>query len=121
MKRVIVLNLLLILMSSNFLNAQEIKANGFIGMDEPEYLVMYEVISPKSSNNCNESKNTILFEIPTTREYYDSIRKNQEVTSWFKVFGDENEYLSGSMAVKDKDRWKLIIRNKRIITKGDIE
>jgi len=132
MKKIVILNLLIIfILSSNFSfgqndnkvkgQKQDIYAIGVEGYDEPEYLVMYEVIPFMSNTNCNQSKNTILFEIPTTYEYYSSIKINQEVTSWFKVFGSENEYISGNLIGKDKDRWKLIIRSKRIITKGDIE
>ncbi len=125
MKRIGILNLLVILLlSSNFSFGQEsnkIQAIGVEGYDEPEYLVMYEIIPYTSNSNCNQLKNTILFEIPATYDYYSSIKINQEVSSWFKVFGTENEYISGNLMGKDKDRWKLIVRSKRIITKGDIE
>lgn len=95
---------------------------GVVGYDIPEYLVTYEVIPHVKQSDCKYLKNnTIIFEVPTTEEYFESVKINQEVTSWFRVFGDEDENISGNIIDKDKDRWKLIVRGKRIMNKEEEE
>lgn len=111
---------IIFLLNSGFLFGQNptTVVPGVVGHDVPEYLVTYEVIPYVKQSDCNYLKNnTIIFEIPTTEEYFESVKINQEVTSWFRVFGDKEENISGNIISKDKERWKLIIRNKRIMSK----
>lgn len=115
---------IIFLLNCGFLFGQKPKTvvPGVVGYDVPEYLVTYEVIPYVKQSDCNYLKNnTIIFEVPTTEEYFESVKINQEVTSWFRVFGDEDENISGNIIDKDKDRWKLIVRGKRIINKGEEE
>jgi hypothetical protein len=124
MKRLINLIFAIFLLNSGFLYGQKAKkvATGVIGFDTPEYLVTYEVIPFVKKNDCNYPKNnTIIFEVPTTQQYYESIKINQEVTSWFRVFGDDGGNVSGNIIDKNKERWKLIIVGKRIMSKEEIE
>lgn len=83
--------------------------SGIIHFDEPVYTVTYEIIP---SQKVDTLVNTIVFNLPVTKDYFDSIQPNQEVTSWFKTA--ENIVLTGRIPY---DRWKLIIRTKQIWTK----
>ena len=76
---------------------------------------MYEIV-PNKQVDCVYPMNTIIFEIPVDEEYYNSISINQEVSSWFKTSG--NSYLMGNLNPSDfTNKWKLIVRSKRIISK----
>lgn len=124
MKKLKKLIFIIFLLKSGFLFSQNptTVVQGVVGYDIPEYLVTYEVIPYVKQSDCKYLKNnTIIFEVPTTEEYFESVKINQEVTSWFRVFGDEDENISGNIIDKDKDRWKLIVRGKRIINKGEEE
>lgn len=120
MKKRIIL-LFLILLSKNISYSQVSKegvkmAKAIEGFDKPEYLVTYEII-PSKSNECNIPINTLIFEIPVTEDYFSSVEKNQEVSSWFKT--NEGLVLMGSFpSGLDNKRWKLVVRNKKIISKG---
>lgn len=75
-------------------------------IEEESYFVTYEVI-PKEVSRCAEFSTTIIFTIPVTKDYYDSITINQEITSWFKTINGfvVNSYMS--------DRWRLVIKEKK--------
>lgn len=119
MKKRIIL-LFLILLSKNISYSQvsneSVKmAKGVEGYDKPEYLVMYEVV-PSKNNECNIPMTTLIFEIPVTEDYFTSVEKNQEITSWFKT--KNGIVLMGSFPSGfDSKRWKLVVRDKKIITK----
>lgn len=79
------------------------------------YVVMYEII-PSKPNDCVYPMNTIMFEIPVDKEYYNSVTNNQEVGAWFKTSG--NTYLIGDVNPIDMlNRWKLIIKSKKVVIK----
>lgn len=119
MKKRIIL-LFLILLSKNISYSQvsneSVKiAEAVVGFDKPEYLVTFEII-PSKSNECNIPINTLIFEIPVSEDYFSSVEKNQEVSSWFKT--NDGLVLMGSFpSGLDNKRWKLVVRNKKIVTK----
>ncbi len=121
MKKVLILFIFLACFNFSFGQNPEKPKNksmaiGEVGYDAPEYLITYEVI-PYNPNGID--MNTIIFEIPTTEDNYNSVILDKEVTTWFKQIG--GSYISEDLTNSKEERWKLIVRSKRIITKGDIE
>lgn len=97
------LYLLLMLIIGSFVSSAQTT-----GYDKPIYTVTYEVIPAFKIDTLN----TIIFNLPVTEDYFDSVSIKQEVTDWFRTI--ENVTLLGNIP----DKWKLIIRNKQIITKN---
>lgn len=89
---------------------------GVEGQDYPVFIIKYEII-PYSNSNCVFPVNTIIFELPTSEDFYENSRVNQEISSWYRVVNsnDNNFNLTG---LQD-NRWKLIIRGKRIISQNE--
>lgn len=92
-------------------------AKAVTGQDVPNYVVTYEV-TPKNYQKCSYPMNTIIFEVPVSEDYYNSVYLKQEVTSWFRTFGGVD--LRGSFkSQKPTDRWVLTIIDKRIVSKQE--
>lgn len=85
---------------------------GVEGQDFPIFLIKYEIV-PYSNSNCIFPVNTIIFELPTTEDFYESSIINQEIISSYRLL-NSNESNFNLTGLRD-NRWKLIIRNKRII------
>jgi len=117
--------LFLIILESGFSYSQVMSkdsiktAKAHIGYDIPEYIITFEVI-PLKSTECNFPMNTAIFELAVTEDYYYSVNNNQEITSWFKT--NEGTILMGSFPPSpnsNSNRWKLLVRDKKIVTKNN--
>lgn len=87
-------------------------AKGVLGQDIPVYTVTFEV-ALESNSTCGRPTNTIIFEIPVTEDYYNSVHVKQEVTSWFKT--QEGVEVRGDFRnQRVNDRWILNIIGKDI-------
>ncbi len=116
----ILLIVISLLLNTGDLFSQEVKAEPetakvVIEDNKPIYVITYEII-PIRPTDCVFTLNTLIFEIPVDEEYFTSVIINQEVSTWFKTNG--NSYLIGDINSIDlSNKWKLIVRNKKIIIK----
>jgi hypothetical protein len=119
MNRILLIVISLILNTGD-LFSQDVKAEAetakvIIEDNKPIYVITYEII-PIRPTDCVFTLNTLIFEIPVDKEYYNSVINNQEVSTWFKTNG--NSYLIGDINSIDlSNKWKLIVRSKKIIIK----
>lgn len=77
---------------------------------EPQYIVKFELkqsrFSLKISNHIKDEMNAIQFEMPVSREFYNSIHNGQNIV---------DEFRSGSIILKGSfSKWKLKVINKTI-------
>lgn len=92
-------------------------ADAVYGQDLPEFIVAFEVV-PVDNNKCVMPLHTIIFELPVDEDYFRKIQIDQEVTSWFRSPGSNSKIL-GQFVGNDDNRWKLVVRSKRIQSKDN--
>lgn len=92
-------------------NAQYPPSGG--GCDIPNFGITYEVIPAKEIiKQFNKPIETIIFELPVTEDYYNSVNVGQIVTNWFKTI--DNQIVVGDIP---SHMWELKIVYKRKWTK----
>lgn len=85
---------------------------GHAGPYVSDYLVTFRVV-PKTDQKCDYPNNNVKFQIPVTREYFDSVQVDQEITSWFNTYAGMASNRR-SHYVLDIERWRLIVVEKSV-------
>lgn len=81
-----------------------------------QYVVVLE-IAPGNDVECNYPITTMIMEMPVSKEYYNSVRKDQEVLTWFKTTDEMAMLGDFKKDMNLTSRWTVVVRSKKVVEK----